>query len=144
MEDLLSKEHCCTIHTWLTKSSTYPPPFYIHLPFLQEDLDPHLLWFFRNLNPLSPVNKGASQFEEVEYFSNWIRAECNSCPVTVLHKHLIEYQNCNPFHATALFLYPLKTSENVSVFRGYRKRPVLWNELKHFFQLNAIDVKFSK
>ena len=33
----------------------------------------------------------------------------------------------NPFHATNLFLYPLKTSENLrfsDVFRGYRKRPV--------------------
>ena len=33
----------------------------------------------------------------------------------------------NPFHATGLFLYPLKTSENQrfsDVFRGYRKRPV--------------------
>ena len=32
-----------------------------------------------------------------------------------------------PFHATGLFLYPLKTSENLwlsDVFRGYRKRPV--------------------
>ena len=33
----------------------------------------------------------------------------------------------NPFHATGVFLYPLKTSENgrsSDVFRGYRKRPV--------------------
>ena len=32
----------------------------------------------------------------------------------------------NPFNATGLFLYPLRTSENqrFSVFRGYRKRPV--------------------
>ena len=32
----------------------------------------------------------------------------------------------NPFHATGLFLYPLKTSGNrwfSDVFRGYRKRP---------------------
>ena len=33
----------------------------------------------------------------------------------------------NPFHATGIFLYPLKKSENLwfsDVFRGYRKRPV--------------------
>ena len=33
----------------------------------------------------------------------------------------------NPFRATDLFLYPLKTSENLwisDVFRGYRKIPV--------------------
>ena len=38
----------------------------------------------------------------------------------------------NPFHATGLFLYPLKISENLwfsYVFRGYRKRPVTWNRL---------------
>ena len=39
----------------------------------------------------------------------------------------------DPFHATGLFIYPLKTSENQrfsDVFRGYRKRPVAWNELQ--------------
>ena len=39
----------------------------------------------------------------------------------------------NSFHATGLFLYPLKTSENQrfsDVFRGYRKRPMALNELK--------------
>ena len=38
----------------------------------------------------------------------------------------------NPFHATDLFLYLLKTSENqrfCDVFRGYRKRSVAWNGL---------------
>ena len=33
----------------------------------------------------------------------------------------------NPFHATGLFLYPLKTSTNLwfsDTFRGYGKRPV--------------------
>ena len=39
------------------------------------------------------------------------------------------------FHATGFFLYPLKISENQrfsDVFRGYRKRSVPWDELKHF------------
>ena len=38
----------------------------------------------------------------------------------------------NQFHATSLFRYLLKTSENQrfsNVFRGYRKRPVAWHEL---------------
>ena len=51
-------------------------------------------------------------------------------------KRLVNYErqvntylalNINPFHATGLFLYPLKTSENhrfSDVFRGYQKRPV--------------------
>ena len=37
------------------------------------------------------------------------------------------FKNVNPFHATGLFRYPLKTSENLwfpDVFRGYRKRLV--------------------
>ena len=36
----------------------------------------------------------------------------------------------DPFHATGLFLYPLKILENVwfsNVFSGYRKKPVAWN-----------------
>ena len=39
----------------------------------------------------------------------------------------------NKFHATALFLYPLKTQKNrrlSDVFRGYRKGPLTWNVLK--------------
>ena len=39
----------------------------------------------------------------------------------------IEESPLNPFHVTGLFLYFLKTSENLwfsDVFRGYRKRPV--------------------
>ena len=38
----------------------------------------------------------------------------------------------NPFHATRLFRYALKTSENLKfsdVFRGYRNGPVAWNGL---------------
>ena len=39
----------------------------------------------------------------------------------------------NPFHATDLFWYPLKTSENQrfsDVFREYQKKSVSWNGLK--------------
>ena len=39
----------------------------------------------------------------------------------------------NPFHTTGLFLYSLKTSENLwfsDVSRGFRKRPVARNGLK--------------
>ena len=38
----------------------------------------------------------------------------------------------SPFHATGLFLFPQKISENQmfsDVFRGYRKRSVAWNGL---------------
>ena len=40
--------------------------------------------------------------------------------------------NLNPFYASDLFWYPLKTSENLlfsDVFRGYQKRSVSWNGL---------------
>ena len=54
----------------------------------------------------------------------------------------------NPFHATSLFLHPLKTSENqsFSAFRGYRKRPVAWKMFNskptvwHDFDLFAFEV----
>ena len=38
----------------------------------------------------------------------------------------------NPFHAIGLFLYPLETLKNLwfpDVFRGYKKRPMVWNGL---------------
>ena len=64
--------------------------------------------------------------------SNW-----NMCVwVSFLDIYLqARYQNnlsINPFHATGLFLFPLKTLENLwfsDVFRGYRKRTVAWNGL---------------
>ena len=40
----------------------------------------------------------------------------------------------NPFHATDLFLYLLKTSENQrfsDIFKEWRRRPVTPNVLKH-------------
>ena len=38
----------------------------------------------------------------------------------------------NPFHATGLFPYPLKPSKTprFSIFRRYRKRPLVWNRLR--------------
>ena len=42
----------------------------------------------------------------------------------------IQLEWINPFHATGLYLYPLKTSENQKfshAFRGYGKRPVVQN-----------------
>ena len=44
----------------------------------------------------------------------------------------------NPFHASVLFLYPLKTSENLwfsDVFRWYRNSTVVWKRLSHFISL---------
>ena len=41
-------------------------------------------------------------------------------------------KSINPFHASGLFWYPLKASENLwfsDVFRGYQKRTVAWNGL---------------
>ena len=40
----------------------------------------------------------------------------------------------NSFHVTVLFLYLLKMSENLwfsNIFRGYWKRPVVWNRLMY-------------
>ena len=59
-------------------------------------------------------------------------------PFLEICMHLISNFTCknaifNPFHATGLFLYPLKKSENLrvsGVFRGYRERPVAWNRFK--------------
>ena len=52
------------------------------------------------------------------------------------------HEKVNPFHATDLFSYPLKTSENQrfsDVFRGYQKRSVAWNGLSN----NEAELKKS-
>ena len=44
------------------------------------------------------------------------------------------WMKINPFHATDLFWYPLKTSENLwlsDVFTGYQERSVAWNGLRN-------------
>ena len=46
---------------------------------------------------------------------------------------LISFSLINPFYATILFLYPMKTSEKLwfsDVSWGYRKRPKTWNGLR--------------
>ena len=51
----------------------------------------------------------------------------------ILHK--LNKKFLDPFHATDLFWYPLKTSENQrfsDVFRGYQKRSMTWNGLIAF------------
>ena len=45
-------------------------------------------------------------------------------------------QKINPFHTIGLFLYLLKTSENLrisNVYRGYRNRPVVWGQIANSF-----------
>ena len=44
----------------------------------------------------------------------------------------VRWMIVNPFNTTDLLLHPIKTSEDQGIsdiFRGYRKRPVAWNEL---------------
>ena len=53
-----------------------------------------------------------------------------NCYVKIIFQSAI-----NPFNVTGLFLHPLKTSKNLwfsDVFRGYRKRQMVWNGLIHF------------
>ena len=50
--------------------------------------------------------------------------------ISSLLKYYIHYKFINPFHATGLFLYPLKTWENLKFsynFRGNRKISLPWN-----------------
>ena len=47
----------------------------------------------------------------------------------------------NLFHATVLFLYPLKASENrwySDVISGYRKRPVACSALSYIFDRDLV------
>ena len=62
--------------------------------------------------------------------SHEVRDHCHS---KMKKKSVNDY--VNPFHATVLFRYPLKASENLwfsDVFKGYRKRPVAQNRLIYF------------
>ena len=92
-----------------------------------------------------------NRFEKPTYTERQLRLEflllrwvdCGSCNnvSTCYLRHLVMVfiivpLTLNLFHATGLFLYPLKTSENQrfsDVFRAYRKRAVVWNGLISFW-----------
>ena len=57
--------------------------------------------------------------------------------------------NINSFHATGLFLYPLKTQRNTrfsDIFRGYRRRPEIYMSILMFssFTLTKRKTKLEK
>ena len=52
-------------------------------------------------------------------------------PLTTIKSISYARADINPCHATALFLYPVKTSESQrfsDIFREHRKRPVAWKK----------------
>ena len=68
----------------------------------------------------------------------WRFLTCQNSPADI-NALIVMTGLINLFHATDLFWYPLKTSENLrfsDVFRGYQKRSVAWNGLiaMHYFQ----------
>ena len=116
----------------------------------------------KNLSNIG-VNKQVSVFNEtiMNIFGNFIQHETFTCnnkyppwrnkqiKALIAEKNTIQTAeaNVNPFHATGLFLYPLKTSEShrfSDVFRGYRKRPVKRNELIFLFdKRDALEIKLQ-
>ena len=70
---MLSKElYSYKIHTLSMKGSTYAPPsmdYPLHPPFLQENHDPPLLWFFKN--PNLPINQGGFTSWLIHMIFNW-------------------------------------------------------------------------
>ena len=58
---------------------------------------------------------------------------------TKIESLLLVFSNCNRYlHDTGLFVYPLDPSESKrfsDVFREYRKRPAVWNELVNCMQV---------
>ena len=67
---------------------------------------------------------------------------CSKVVATLSESKPSESTCFNPFHATGLFLYPLKTLENQRFsdnYRGYRKRPVASKRLKIY---NFLDDNF--
>ena len=83
---------------------------------------------------------------QTEFFK--IRQPTLSVDKTFMQQ-LVPHEGLNPFHATALFLYPLKTMENQrfsDVFREHRKKPAAWNgllqdKIKGFITI-VVEVKF--
>ena len=100
---------------------------------------------FRNLlySPLWYILKNKNIQNPTEYLRSSIllRTLCNYSifrhpyiRIIRLFRTRIFQLLLNPFHAIGLFLYLLKTSENLwfsDIFRAYRKRPVAWNGLMY-------------
>ena len=91
----------------------------------------HFLTSF-TIRILSFIEKNLIKWYEVRiyyhvYEVNW---SCNQCNLVNFFKTFI----INPFHATGLFLYPLKTSENVKflMFSGGIERDQ-WHKMDYWF-----------
>ena len=57
------------------------------------------------------------------------------------------WQIINPLHATDLFLYPLRTSENLwfsGVYREYRNTPVAWCWLNEIIRERFLNIAYLK
>ena len=87
------------------------------------------LFLLMNLNTFSFYHW---LFVDSQHYLIWSsEAYLGACQTTVMELFLRKLLSpVNPCHVTALFIYPLKTSENQKfsdVFRGYRKRSMAWN-----------------
>ena len=63
----------------------------------------------------------------------------NGCLKKVQNPNFFEVEKrfIDRFYAIGLFLYPLRFSD---VFRGYRKRPVIWNGLSHIYEFAQFNL----
>ena len=86
-----------------------------------------VFWYFGNIVSLifRMQNKNHIIFAKVF----WFTSEINFLEDFTAYEYLISA--FNSLNATAPFLYPLKTSQNLwfsDIFRGYGKRPVAWKD----------------
>ena len=101
---------------------------------LQENCHGGVLWIIQNFAEQQFFGHETFTihcfYEKISFnrFSIWTKSDSLSIWEYVISsgQHILYI----PFHATDLFWYPLKTSENFwffDVFRGYQKRSVAWN-----------------
>ena len=74
---------------------------------------------------------------------NFTNKDRGSICVDICVDKCVSFSRINPFHATDLFWYPLKTSESLCLFclRGYQKRSVAWKGLT--LQPKSENLEFS-
>ena len=99
MKDLLSKEHhCYTIHTFLMKSSAYPPPFYRPSPYM--NYSPHFYKKIQNdiqnaLKILKEVLPSLIYLQQTAYVQN--RHAGESGRLIVDRIEIVDVRNMNAF-----------------------------------------------
>ena len=119
-----------------------------HFRLARNQSDSTKQWYKEPVHLLAWTNnKYDKSLASCNHFPTWMRTwltKYTKAQTESIKANISQRMSLYAFHATGLFVYPLKTSGNQNfsgVFRKYRIRPVTWNRPKfHVFLLTHYPI----